>query len=154
MTYAARLADMGASALELNLYDVATLSVESGADVESRQIELVAAVVSNVQIPVAVKLTPFHASLPAFVHRLEQVGVRGVTVFNRLYEPTVDLDALEVRRTLTPSTPADLRCDCMRWPCSRPRPSCRWPVPVVCTQVKTRLAQSCAGLMWCRSPHR
>jgi dihydroorotate dehydrogenase (fumarate) len=106
--YAAQLADTGASALELNLYDVATLTVESGADVESRQIDLVAAVVSSVQIPVTVKLTPFHASLPAFVHRLEQAGVRGVTVFNRFYEPTVDLDALEVRRMLTPSTSADL----------------------------------------------
>jgi dihydroorotate dehydrogenase (fumarate) len=106
--YAQRIADAGASALELNLYDVATLTVESGADVESRQIELVASVVAAVSIPVGVKLTPFYASLPAFVHRLAQVGVRGVTVFNRFYEPTIDLDTLEVRRHLTASTPAEL----------------------------------------------
>ena len=106
--YAKRLADAGASALELNLYDVATRSVETGADVESRQVELVATVVAGVQIPVAVKLTPFYASVPAFVHRLEQVGARGVTVFNRFYEPAVDLDALEVRRALSASTPAEL----------------------------------------------
>jgi dihydroorotate dehydrogenase (fumarate) len=107
-SYAARIADAGANALELNLHDVATLSVESGAEVESRQLEVVAAVVAAVGIPVCVKLTPFHASLPAFVHRLEQAGVRGVTVFNRFHEPVVDLDTLSVRRTLTASTAAEL----------------------------------------------
>lgn len=106
--YASRIADTGASALELNLYDVATLTVESGADVESRQVELVASVVAGVSIPVCVKLTPFYASVPAFVHRLEQVGVRGVTVFNRFFEPAVDLDTLDVRRNLSTSTSAEL----------------------------------------------
>lgn len=108
VSYAKRLADAGASALELNLYDVATLVGESSGEVETRQVELVAAVVDAVAIPVAIKLTPFYASLPAFVHRLEGVGARGVTLFNRFYEPMVDLDALEVRRALTASTPADL----------------------------------------------
>ncbi len=106
--YAAQLADAGASALELNLYDVATGTRESGADVESRQLELIASVVASIAIPVAVKLTPFYASLPAFVQRLAAVGVRGVTVFNRFFEPSVDLETLEVRRTLVASTPADL----------------------------------------------
>ena len=107
-SYAKRLADAGASALELNLYDVATSTLESGAEVEARQLAVVAAVVAAISIPVGVKLTPFYASVPAFVHRLEQVGVRGVTVFNRFYEPLLDLDALEVRRTLTRSTAAEL----------------------------------------------
>lgn len=106
--YAQRIADAGASALELNLYDVATGAAESGAEVESRQIALVASVVASVAIPVGVKLTPFYASVPAFVHRLEQVGVRGVTVFNRFYEPTIDLDTLDVRRHLTASSAAEL----------------------------------------------
>lgn len=106
--YAQRIADAGAQALELNLYDVATLAVESGAEVEARQLALVASVVASVPIPVGVKLTPFYASVPAFVHRLEQVGVRGVTVFNRFYEPTIDLDTLGVRRSLAPSTNAEL----------------------------------------------
>lgn len=108
VNYAKRLANAGASALELNLYDIATQAIETGPEVEARQIELVAAVVAAVPIPVGVKLTPFYASLPAFLCRLEGVGVRGVTVFNRFYEPLVDLDTLEVRRTLTVSTPADL----------------------------------------------
>lgn len=106
--HARRLADAGADALELNLYDVATLALESGQEIEDRQIELVASVVAALRIPVAVKLTPFHSSLPAFVHRLEQVGVRGVTLFNRFYEPAIDLDELSVRQDLPPSTPAEL----------------------------------------------
>ena len=106
--YAKRLAEAGASALELNLYDIATQTRESGSQVEDRQIELVASVVAAVPIPVGVKLTPFYVSLPAFVNRLAEVGVRGVTVFNRFYEPAIDLDTLEVRRTLTPSTSAEL----------------------------------------------
>jgi dihydroorotate dehydrogenase (fumarate) len=108
VAYARQLADAGASALELNLYGVATSMLESGGEIEMRQIELVAAIVAAVSIPVAIKLTPFYASVPAFVHRLEQVGVKGVTVFNRFHEPSVDLGALEVRRTLTASTPAEL----------------------------------------------
>lgn len=106
--YASRLEQAGASALELNLYDVATQADESGADVESRQIELVAAVVAATAIPVCVKLSPFYASVPALVDRLQGVGVRGVTVFNRFYEPTVDPELLEVRRHLTASSPAEL----------------------------------------------
>lgn len=108
VNYARRLADAGANALELNLYDVATRTLESGPEVESRQIELVAAIVAAVPVPVGIKLTPFYASLPAFVSKLEGVGVRGVTVFNRFYEPLVDLDTLEVRHSLIASTPGDL----------------------------------------------
>jgi dihydroorotate dehydrogenase (fumarate) len=107
-SYARRLENAGASALELNLYDVATAPEESGAAVEERQLEVVKAVVATVNIPVTVKLGPFYASLPSFVRRLEQAGVRGVAVFNRYYQPDVDLDSLDVGRTLTLSTPAEL----------------------------------------------
>lgn len=108
VSYAKRLADGGASALELNLFDVATRPNESGPAVEARQIELVAAVVAAVAVPVSVKLTPFYASLPAFVKQLASVGASGVTVFNRFYEPLIDLETLEVRRRLTDSTSAEL----------------------------------------------
>ncbi len=105
---ARRLADAGADALELNLYDIATHAMESGDAVEQRQLALVEAVVAAVPIPVAVKLSPFYTALPAFVRQLEAAGVRGVTVFNRLYEPEVDVDTLEVRRQLELSTAAEL----------------------------------------------
>lgn len=106
--YARQLADAGADALELNLYDVITQPSETGQEVEARQLAVVAAVVTAVSIPVAVKLTPFYASLPAFVLRLEQVGAKGVTLFNRFYEPAIDLDDLSVHRSLVASTPAEL----------------------------------------------
>lgn len=106
--YAGRLAAAGADALELNLYDIATDPAEDAAAVEARQIGLVAAVVRAVTIPVTVKLAPAYTALPAFAARLLEAGARGVTVFNRLFDPRVDLDALEVKRHLELSTPAEL----------------------------------------------
>ena len=106
--YARTLEDAGASALELNLYEVATSPHESGAAVEDRQLAVVAAVVAAVKIPVTVKLSPFYAALPSFVRRLEHAGARGVTVFNRFYQPDLDLDHLDVDRRLVASTSAEL----------------------------------------------
>lgn len=106
--HAARLAEAGADALELNLYDIVTDPAEDAAAVEARQAGLVAAVVQAVPIPVTVKLAPAYTALAAFVARLRASGAAGVTVFNRLFAPRVDLDALEVQRHLDLSTPAEL----------------------------------------------
>ncbi|MFM7736967.1 MAG: dihydroorotate dehydrogenase-like protein [Alphaproteobacteria bacterium] len=106
--YARDLEAGGASALELNLYDVPTTAEETGAQAEDRQVEVAASVVASVKIPVTAKLSPFYASVPSFVRRLERAGVRGVTVFNRFYQPDIDLDLLDVDRRLLPSTPAEL----------------------------------------------
>jgi dihydroorotate dehydrogenase (fumarate) len=107
-TYAQRLADAGADAIELNLYEVATSPDESGAAVEERQLAVVRAVADSVGVPITVKLSPFYGSVPSFVRRLEEAGARGVAVFNRFYQPDVSLDALDVDRTLVLSTPAEL----------------------------------------------
>lgn len=107
-SYAKRLENAGADALELNLYEVATSPDESGAAVEQRQLEVVRSVVQTVRLPVSVKLTSFYASVPAFVRSLEGVGVRGVTVFNRFYQPDIVLDTLDVDRRLVLSTSAEL----------------------------------------------
>ena len=107
-SYAVKLTDAGADALELNLYDIATDPSEDAAAVEARQAALVAEVVRAVAVPVSVKLAPTYTALPAFVTRLRDVGAQGVTVFNRLFDPRVDLDTLEVQRHLDLSTPADL----------------------------------------------
>jgi len=98
----------GAAALELNLYDVATDLDEDGADVEARQLSVVRSVVEAVQIPVIVKLSPFYSSLPAFARRLKQAGARAIIVFNRFYQPDVDLEALDVSRDIRLSTNAEL----------------------------------------------
>jgi dihydroorotate dehydrogenase (fumarate) len=106
--YAKRLEAAGASAIELNLYEVATSVDEDGATLEKRQLEVVASVVQAVGIPITVKLSPFYSSLPAFVKQLERAGARGVAVFNRFYQPDVDIDELDVDRHLSPSTSAEL----------------------------------------------
>jgi dihydroorotate dehydrogenase (fumarate) len=107
-SYAKRLESAGADALELNLYEVATSPDETGAAVEQRQLEVVRSVTQTVKLPVSVKLTPFYASVPAFVRALEQAGVRGVVVFNRFYQPDIALDTFDVDRRLFPSTSAEL----------------------------------------------
>ena len=104
---ARQLGDAGADALELNLYDIATLD-ETSADIEARQLEVVAAVVAAAAVPVSVKLSPFYAGLPSFVTRLADAGAAGVVVFNRFYQPDIDLDTLDVDRHLNLSTPAEL----------------------------------------------
>jgi len=106
--YAAQLEAAGASAIELNLYEVATSPDEPGSAVEERQLEVVQSVVAAVNIPVNVKISPFYASVPSFVRRMEQAGIRGVAVFNRFYQSDVLLDTLDVDRKLVLSTSAEL----------------------------------------------
>lgn len=106
--YAGQLEAHGASAVELNLYDVATDVSLSGKALEAQQLKVVASVVAALSVPVTVKLSPFYSSLPAFVHELQEVGVRGVTVFNRFYQPDIDLEALDVSRELQLSSSAEL----------------------------------------------
>ena len=98
----------GAAAIELNLYDIATSAAETGAAVEVRQLTVIRSIVQSVGIPVIAKLSSFYSSLPAFVHEVEQAGAKGVVVFNRFYQPDVDLDSLDVSRELRYSTNAEL----------------------------------------------
>jgi len=105
---AAQMAEAGADAIELNLYDLATDVEETSATIEDRQHDVVASVVAAVDIPVTVKLSSFYTALPNFVRRLEGAGAAGVAVFNRFYQPDVDPDALELDRHLHLSTPAEL----------------------------------------------
>lgn len=106
--YARELAGAGAAAIELNLYDVATDLDETGEDIEERQLSVVADVVGVVDVPVSVKLSPSYASVPNFVTRLEAVGAAGVVLFNRFYQPDLDLETLDIARHLVLSTPAEL----------------------------------------------
>jgi dihydroorotate dehydrogenase (fumarate) len=106
--HAQALEAAGAAAIELNLYEVATDPDEPGAAVETRQSEVVRAVVAAVRVPVTVKIGPFYASVPAFLRRLEGVGARGATLFNRFWQPDVDPVALAVARRLDLSDAREL----------------------------------------------
>lgn len=113
-SYARRMEEAGADALELNVYFVPTDPSMSGAAVEAMYLDLVREVVTSVRIPVAVKLTPF-LSAPAHVARaLGEAGARGLVLFNRFYQPDLDLERLEVVPALNLSGPVTLRLR-LRW---------------------------------------
>ena len=106
--YARLLAEAGAHALELNLYHVATDPTTSSTAIEQQLIDTVAAVKESVDIPVAVKLSPFFTGLAHFAHELDQVGADGLVLFNRFYQPDIDPEALATVRTLHPSDSSEL----------------------------------------------
>jgi dihydroorotate dehydrogenase (fumarate) len=108
LEYGRLMEQAGAHAIELNLYGLPTSPDEDAAAVEARSIETVRAVTRAVGIAVAVKLSPFYSSLPAFVRRLEEAGARGVILFNRFYQPDIDVEALDVTRTLHLSDSSEL----------------------------------------------
>jgi dihydroorotate dehydrogenase (fumarate) len=106
--YAKMMQEAGADALELNTYYVATDAQKSGDQVEKDILELVKSVKSSVKIPVAVKLSPFFTSLPHFAKKLDELKVDGIILFNRFYQPDIDVSELKVVRALNLSTSSDL----------------------------------------------
>ena len=112
--YARRFESAGASAIELNLYHLVTDPARSGDDVEADMLETASSVVGAVSVPVAVKLSPYHTSVAQFVAALENVGVKGVVVFNRFYQPDFDLETMEVSPQLKLSDPTELLLR-LRW---------------------------------------
>lgn len=111
---ARRIQEAGADGLELNIYLIATEIDASAADVENRYLELIETVCSEVSIPVAVKVGPFFSSLPNMVGRIGAAGASGVSLFNRFYQPDLDIESLRVVPDLQLSTSADLRLP-LRW---------------------------------------
>ncbi len=107
--YARHLESAGANAIELNVYDVIVDPHRSAADVEKRYLELVEEVRAEVKVPLAVKLGPWFTSLGHFAVALEAAGVDGLVLFNRLYQPDIDLDSLDVTPKLQLSTSAESR---------------------------------------------
>lgn len=112
--YARRIQEAGADALELNMYYLATDPDLTAAEIEDRQVDLVAEVRAAIHIPLAVKISPFLTSVPNFARRLVQAGADGLVLFNRFYQPDFDLESLEVVHGLDLSTSAELRLP-LRW---------------------------------------
>lgn len=112
--YAHGIQEAGADALELNMYYVPTNPDDTAADLERMYLDLVADIRSEVTIPIAVKLSPFYTSLPNMAQRLAQAGADGLVLFNRFYQPDLDLEMLDVVPTLELSTSHDLRLP-LRW---------------------------------------
>lgn len=107
--YAHHLESAGAHAIELNVYDVIVDPRRSAADVERQYLELVEEVRAEIKVPLAVKLGPWFTSLGHFAVALQGAGVDGLVLFNRLYQPDIDLDTLDVTPRLQLSTAAESR---------------------------------------------
>jgi dihydroorotate dehydrogenase (fumarate) len=112
--YANLLEQSGADAIELNIYFLATDLHETAVHVESRYLEIVSEVRGAVSVPLAVKLSPFFSAFANMASRLDAAGADGLVLFNRFYQPDIDLDAIRVVPHLTLSTPASARLP-LRW---------------------------------------
>jgi dihydroorotate dehydrogenase (fumarate) len=112
--YAAQMQAAGADAIELNVYFVATDPHLTAQEVEDRYVQILKAVKSKVKVPVAMKLSPYFSATAAMAKRLDDAGANGLVLFNRFYQPDIDLDNLEVVPDLVLSTPFELRLP-LRW---------------------------------------
>ena len=112
--YARLLEQAGADALELNVYRVAADASVSGAEVERGYVELVSAVRDAVDLPLAVKIGPFFSALANMAQQLAAAGAAGLVLFNRFYQPDLDLETLDVTPRLVLSTSEELRLP-LRW---------------------------------------
>ena len=112
--YARQIEQAGADALELNIYYIPTDFNLTGTEVELTYLEILKAVKSIVNIPVAVKLSPFFSNFANMAKKLENAGVDGLVLFNRFYQPDIELESLEVKPNILLSTPMAMRLP-LRW---------------------------------------
>jgi dihydroorotate dehydrogenase (fumarate) len=107
--FARRIEEAGADALECNIYYIPTDPDLESADVEQTYLDILDAVKDAVQIPVAVKLSPFFSNMANMAKRLDEGGADGLVLFNRFYQPDIDLEELELRPNVLLSSPQALR---------------------------------------------
>jgi len=112
--FAKLMADAGADALELNLYRITVDRNRTAADVEDEDLDLIAAVRAAVNLPLAVKLSPYYTAFANFAGKAVEAGANGLVLFNRFYQPDIDLDELAVVPRVSLSHPSELRLP-MRW---------------------------------------
>ncbi len=112
--FAKKIEQAGADALELNIYFIPTDPDETSEEVESSYLEIVEAVRATVKIPLAVKLSPFFSNFANFAKKVEQAGANALVLFNRFYQPDIDLENLIVRPSIHLSTSHANRLP-MRW---------------------------------------
>jgi dihydroorotate dehydrogenase (fumarate) len=108
------LEQAGADALELNVYYVAGDINQSGSEVEERYLTLLTSLRQHIKIPINMKLSPAFSSVSHMVSRLEAAGANGVALFNRFYQPDIDIESMRLQPSLHPSTSAEALL-AMRW---------------------------------------
>jgi dihydroorotate dehydrogenase (fumarate) len=109
LTYARQITEAGADALELNIYKIPTGLKVTGATIDEGYIDVVRTVRAATRIPLAVKLSPYFSNFTNIAASLDALGTDALVLFNRFYQPDIDLEKMEVAPNLTLSTPADMR---------------------------------------------
>ncbi len=113
LAYAGLIEQAGADGLELNIYDLAANPDERGEQVEARALRVVRAVRDSITIPIAVKLSPFYSSISNFAKQLDDLDINALVLFNRFYQPDIDIEELQAVR-VNLSSPSDLLLR-LRW---------------------------------------
>ena len=109
ISYARRITEAGADALELNIYRVPARPEVTGSTIENIYIETVRSIRAATKIPLAIKLSPYFSSFANMAISLDDLNVDGLVLFNRFYQPDIDLEKGEVTPNFTLSSPADMR---------------------------------------------
>jgi len=112
--YAREIEQAGADALELNIYQLPPDPDRTAEDIETDYLSIIASVKALLKIPVAVKLSPFFTNLSRFARRLDSNGVDALVLFNRFYQPDIELETLEISPNVLLSTPMAMRLP-IRW---------------------------------------
>ncbi len=114
LDYAQQIEQAGADALELNIYYIPTDLDIPGAEVEQNYLDILKAVRSEIKIPLAVKIGPHFSNMANMAKRFAEYGADGLVLFNRFYQPDINLEDLEVYPNVLLSTPHEIRLP-MRW---------------------------------------
>jgi dihydroorotate dehydrogenase (fumarate) len=114
VTFARKIEQAGADALELNIYSIPTDPELSSEEIETSYLTILTSVRAQVKIPIAVKLSPFFTNFARFARKLDKQGADGLVLFNRFYQPDIDLENLEVTPAVLLSTPMAMRLP-LRW---------------------------------------
>ncbi|MBB1073550.1 dihydroorotate dehydrogenase-like protein [Rhodoferax sp. 4810] len=112
--HAKELEQAGADALELNVYYIAADINQSGTEVEARYLDVLRSLKEQINLPINMKLSPTFSSIGHMVHQLANAGASGVSLFNRFYQPDINIDSLRLQPSLHPSTSAEALL-AMRW---------------------------------------
>jgi dihydroorotate dehydrogenase (fumarate) len=107
--FAKQVEQAGADAIECNIYSIPTNSETPGSEIETSYAEILREVKMAVHIPVAAKLSPFFSNLANAAKRMDLMGTDGLVLFNRFYQPDIDLEELEIKPNVLLSSPQDLR---------------------------------------------
>ncbi|MCK6574242.1 dihydroorotate dehydrogenase-like protein [Myxococcota bacterium] len=113
-SYARQLEDAGAQAIELNVFHLPMDPDETAAEIEDRYVDILDGVKDEVELPVAVKLSPFFSSPVHFMRRMADAGADGLVLFNRFYQPDIDIEHLTAAPTLRLSDSSELLLR-LRW---------------------------------------